>query len=160
MKLPEICNTANARRRSGQVEIRAETRPPRETNQTWVGESKAQGVCQDFIADAYSRQQATYRVQGVGQAGHQLGLDELAVAALELGLLLHGEAGGLHAELLDLVVARLQLGQVCCARLQHRAGVGNARALDLEIGQSLQLVVGQGAGRLRTESKGCRYTGT
>ena len=99
----------------------------------------------------------TYRIQGVGQPGHQLGLDELAFAALEGGLLLHGEAGGLHAELVDLVVARLQLRQVGRARLQHRARVGHAGALDLEIGQALQLVVGQGAGRLRTDKNGLSY---
>lgn len=41
----------------------------------------------------------TYLVQGVGQAGHQLGLHKLGLTTLELALLLHCEAGWLHAEL-------------------------------------------------------------
>ena len=49
----------------------------------------------------------THGIQGVGQASHQLGLDELGLATLEGGLLLDGEGGGLHAELLQLVVAGL-----------------------------------------------------
>ena len=42
-------------------------------------------------------------VEGVCEAGHELRGHEVVLAALELGLLLHPEAGGLHAELVDLV---------------------------------------------------------
>ena len=51
----------------------------------------------------------TYGVQGVGQAGHQLGLDELRFATLELGLFLNSEGGRLQAELVNPVVASLEL---------------------------------------------------
>ncbi len=50
----------------------------------------------------------THGVESVGEASHELGLDELAGSALEGGLLLDGERGGLEAELLELVVARLE----------------------------------------------------
>ncbi len=91
----------------------------------------------------------THRVQGIGQAGHELRLHELSLAVLELALLLHGERGGLHAEVLQLVGACLQLLQVRGAALQHRASVGNTGTLDLEVGQALNLVEGQRIGGLR-----------
>ncbi len=42
--------------------------------------------------------------------------------------------------------------QVGGASLDHGAGVGNAGALDLQVGQALQLVVGEGVGSLRSSS--------
>jgi len=84
-------------------------------------------------------------VQGVGQPRHELGLHKLRLAALELAVLLHGEGGGLQAELVDVVVARLQVPQVGRAAVHHRAGVGDAAALHLQVGEALQLVVRQGA---------------
>lgn len=38
-----------------------------------------------------SRPIPTHSIQGVGQAGHQLGLGELGLTTLEWALLLHGE---------------------------------------------------------------------
>mmetsp|Transcript_25630 Transcript_25630/g.81384 ORF Transcript_25630/g.81384 Transcript_25630/m.81384 type:complete len:336 (+) Transcript_25630:54-1061(+) len=88
---------------------------------------------------------AGHAVEGVGEAGHELGLDELRVATLELGVLLDGEGGGLHAEEVEVVAAGLDL-DVGGAGLNHGAGVGNAGALHLEVGEALQLVVGERLG--------------
>ena len=88
-------------------------------------------------------------VKSVGEASHELGLDKLGLATLELALLLHCERCGLQAELGHAVVASLEVLQVRRAALQHGAGVGNATALDLQVRQALQLIVGQGLGTLR-----------
>mmetsp|Transcript_25623 Transcript_25623/g.81342 ORF Transcript_25623/g.81342 Transcript_25623/m.81342 type:complete len:451 (+) Transcript_25623:54-1406(+) len=93
---------------------------------------------------------AGHAVEGVGEAGHELGLDELRVATLELGVLLDGEGGGLHAEEVEVVAAGLDL-DVGGAGLNHGAGVGNAGALHLEVGEALQLVVGERLGALQAE---------
>ena len=83
-------------------------------------------------------------VERVRQASHQPRLDELGLAALEGRLLLDGERRRLHAELLDLVVAGLDGLEVRGALLDDGAGVGDAGALDLEVGQALELVEGDG----------------
>jgi len=99
-------------------------------------------------------------VQRVGQPRHELGLHKLGLAALELAVLLHGEGGGLQAELVDVVVARLQVAQVGRAAVHHGAGVGDAAALHLQVGEALQLVVRQGARwclrAARSASAGCK----
>ena len=92
-------------------------------------------------------------VKSVGEASHELGLDKLGLATLELALLLHCEGCGLQAELGHAVVASLEVLQIRRAALQHGAGVGNATALDLQVRQALQLIVGQGLGSLRESSK-------
>jgi hypothetical protein len=92
---------------------------------------------------------AAHLIQGVREPGHELGLHELRLARLELALLLDREGGGLQAELGDTVVAGLQVLQVGRAALQDWAGVGNAAALDLQVGEALQLVVGQCLGALQ-----------
>ena len=88
-------------------------------------------------------------VKSVGEASHELGLDKLGLATLELALLLHCEGCGLQAELGHAVVASLEVLQIRRAALQHGAGVGDATALDLQVRQALQLIVGQGRGTLR-----------
>lgn len=83
----------------------------------------------------------SHLIQCVGQAGHELGLHKVSVATLELALLLDSERGRLQAELGDLVVPGLQVLQVGGPTLQHRAGVGNAASLDLQVSQALELIV-------------------
>ncbi len=87
-----------------------------------------------------------YLIQGVCEAGHELGRGELRLLALELRLLLHCEAGGLEAQLVDRVVAGLDVLQVAGAAVNDWAGVGNTRALDLQVCQALELVEGDGLG--------------
>lgn len=87
-------------------------------------------------------------VEGVSEAGHESGLDEFRVAALELGFFLDGEGGWLEAELVESVSAWLEVLDVGGAALDGWAGVGEAGALDLEVGKALELVKGQGVGRL------------
>ena len=76
-------------------------------------------------------------------------LTNSGLATLELALLLHCEGCGLQAELRHAVVASLEVLQIRRAALQHGAGVGNATALDLQVRQALQLIVGQGLRSLR-----------
>ena len=92
---------------------------------------------------------SVYLVQCVRQTGHKLGLHKLRLLVGELRLLLDLESCWLHAKLADLVSRRLQVFQVGRATLNDRAGVCNTAALDLQVRQSLKLVVCQGAGRLR-----------
>ena len=95
-----------------------------------------------------NKRQQTHGVERVGQARHELGRDKLAVAALELRVLLDRERGRLDAELLELVAARLDVLDVRAAAVDHRAGVGQAAALDLQVRQRLQLVERERARRL------------
>ena len=96
------------------------------------------------VAGAVDLELAGDLVERVRQARHQPRLDELGLAALEGRLLLDGERRRLHAELLDLVVSCLDGLEVRGALLDDGAGVGDAGALDLEVGQALELVEGDG----------------
>lgn len=80
-----------------------------------------------------------YLVQGVGEAGHQLGVDELGCATLELGLFLDGKLGGFHAELGQSVCALLEGGPVS-AIIQGGASVGTACTLHLHVGLTLDVI--------------------
>lgn len=52
----------------------------------------------------------------------------------------------------SLVCASLQVLEVGAATLNHWACVGNAAALDLQVGQALQVVVGQSLGGLQAQN--------
>ena len=96
------------------------------------------------VAGAVDLERAGDLVQRVRQPRHQPRLDELGLAALERRLLLDRERRRLHAELLDLVVAGFHGLEVRGALFDDGAGVGDAGALDLEVGKALQLVEGDG----------------
>jgi len=87
-------------------------------------------------------------VEGVSEAGHEPGLDEFRVAALELGFFLDSEGGWLEAELVESVSTWLEVLDVGGAALDGWAGVCEAGALDLEVGKALKLIEGQGVGGL------------
>ena len=88
-------------------------------------------------------------VQSVGEASHELGLNKLRLATLELALLLDCKGCRLQAKFGHVVAAGLEVLQIRRTALQHGAGVGNATALDLQVRQALQLIVSQGLGSLR-----------
>ena len=83
-------------------------------------------------------------VKCVCQASHKLGFDKLSLLVGELRLLLNLERCGLHAELADLVGCGLQVFQVGRATFNDGACVCNTTSLDLQIRQSLELIVCQG----------------
>lgn len=97
---------------------------------------------------------AGHLVQGVGQTSHELGVNELGLSSLELRLLLDLEGGGLHAELVELVVTSGEILQVGGSTLDDRAGVGDTGALHLQVGQTLQLVEGQSVGLASQQQSG------
>lgn len=96
---------------------------------------------------------AAYIIKGVCKAGHELGLHEFRLACLELGILLHGERGGLQAELAKFVVSRWNVLGVGGSPGNDGAGVGNASALYLQVCKALELVVREGIGRLRRQAE-------
>lgn len=104
--------------------------------------TKTKNKKQLTVAGAVNLELARDLVQRVRQARHQPRLDELGLSALERRLLLDGERRRLHAELLNLVVASLEGLEVRGALLDDGAGVGDAGALDLEVGEALELVEG------------------
>lgn len=92
-------------------------------------------------------------VQGVREAGHQLGVHELGLTALELRLLLDSELGGLHAEAIQLVVAGLQVRRTTGRLLQGRASVGAPSALDLVVSKGLDVIVAHSVGSLHVTAR-------
>ena len=110
----------------------------------WKGVSR----CTDSSPPSKLPWSKYHLIQGVGEPRHELGLHELGLASLKLALLLDCEGGGLQAEFGDLVVSGLQVLQVRRAALQDRASVCNAAALDLQVGQALELIVCQCLGAL------------
>lgn len=60
----------------------------------------------------------------------------------------------------SLVVSRLDVPQVGAALLDHWAGVGNAAALNLQVGQALQVVKRQSLGTLHSQQQDQRNKNT
>jgi hypothetical protein len=81
-------------------------------------------------------------IEGVGEAGHELGVLELSWGVLANTLGLHGEGGGLKAELLHVVLAGLE-AETINATGNGGALVGCASSLDLHVGLALDLIEGQ-----------------
>mmetsp|Transcript_1498 Transcript_1498/g.3222 ORF Transcript_1498/g.3222 Transcript_1498/m.3222 type:complete len:341 (+) Transcript_1498:146-1168(+) len=99
--------------------------------------------------------------EGVGRARHHLGVNELPLGspgALLGNILLDLPRLGLEAEVNDLVLLAVIEGDPSGVLPDLGAAVGETSALDLEVGQALDVVGGDGLSGLGTEEEGERQS--